>query len=107
MHGVELELQSDCDVQWVDDSFDHEFGREQCGHAEVETIDTVELDGDLQEQMEDAFFWMYRPHNRRKWLKWKRRIRRAVEALDPDTFWTQKQLYEAVEDWEPPEPDYD
>ena len=29
---VELEVE----VQWVDDSFDHEFGTEECGHWELD-----------------------------------------------------------------------
>jgi hypothetical protein len=26
----------DIEVQWVDDSFDHEFGTEECGHWEID-----------------------------------------------------------------------
>ena len=107
IRGVELDVISDCEVRWVDDSFDHEFGTEVCGHAEVECVDSVELDGDLRWyallELEDKG----RPHCRRRFIKWLRRIRREVAALDPDSFWTKDQLEAAVEHWEPPEPDYD
>ena len=110
LHGVEIEVMSECDVRWEDDSFDHEFGTERCGHPEVETIDPVEMDlGSytlrqiVLSQMADESH----PHRRRLFLKRCRRIRRAVAALDPDKFWTEKQLDEVAHEWEPPKPDYD
>lgn len=106
IRGIEVELLSECDVQWVDDSFSHEFGTEHCGHAEVESIDPVQLDCDVRHYAMRELLCYGRPHHRRKFIKWVRRIEREVANLDPDTFWTQDQLDEAVDGWEPPEPDF-
>lgn len=106
-HGIELDVFSECEIRWEDDSFDHEFGTEHCGHAEIDDIEPVQLDTDLRYECLRDLRYTGKPHNRRKFLKWTRRIRRAISKLDPETFWTPKQLERVVEDWEPPEPDYD
>ena len=106
LHGIELDVMSDCKVGWVDESFSHEFGIEICGHAEVQNIDAVELDGDLRWYAMRELENMGRPHRRGLFIKWLRRVRRAVAALDPDTFWTKKHLERAEENYEAPEPDY-
>ena len=107
LHGLELDVFSECEVRWEDDSFDHEFGTEHCGHAEVDTIESVELDGDLRASAMCDLGLRNVAFNRRKFIKWLRRIRRALAKLDPETFWTKRQLDAVVENWEPPEPDYD
>jgi hypothetical protein len=104
--GVELDLRSEVDIVWEDDSFSHEFGTEHCGHAEVETVYDVEIDGDLHwyvEREAEAREWWFLKNWRIKRLE--NKIRKAVEALDPDSFWTDKELDAAVEGWEPPEPE--
>jgi hypothetical protein len=107
LRGLELGVVSDCDCRWHDDSFDHAFGTEQCGHAEVEGIDRVELDGDLREYALRDLAATGRPHRRRLFRKWLRRIRRALALLDPETFWTDEQKDRVAEDWEPSESDYE
>jgi len=34
--GEVYEVTLDVEVQWIDDSFDHEFGTEECGHWEID-----------------------------------------------------------------------
>jgi hypothetical protein len=34
--GVTYEVVLEVEVQWIDDSFDHEFGTEECGHWEID-----------------------------------------------------------------------
>jgi hypothetical protein len=34
--GQEYIVELEVEVQWVDDSFDHEFGTEECGHWELD-----------------------------------------------------------------------
>lgn len=34
--GQEYLVELEVEVQWVDDSFDHEFGTEECGHWELD-----------------------------------------------------------------------
>lgn len=38
--GQEYLVQLEVEVQWVDDSFDHEFGTEECGHWEIDWDET-------------------------------------------------------------------
>ncbi len=34
--GVTYDVVLDVEAQWEDDSFDHEFGTEECGHWEID-----------------------------------------------------------------------
>ena len=38
--GEDYVVTLDVEVQWVDDSFDHEFGTEECGHWEIDWEET-------------------------------------------------------------------
>lgn len=38
--GLEYLVELEVEVQWVDDSFDHEFGTEECGHWELDWDET-------------------------------------------------------------------
>jgi hypothetical protein len=112
IRGVEIEVASECDPHWVDDSFSHEFGTEVCGHAEVETIYPVYIDCGLRECVLSELEYLGKATKRNRRFKklvrhLERDIKRTVDKLDPDTFWTDKQIEAAVEGWEPPEPDYD
>jgi hypothetical protein len=107
LRGVEVEVFSEIEVRRVDDSFDHEFGTEHQSHDEVEEIGYVTLDCDLRERAMDTLLANGWKHNRRRFLRWTRSIRRDVARLDSYSFWTEKQLDAAIERWEPPEPDYE
>jgi hypothetical protein len=106
--GVELDLMSELDIEWQDDSFSHEFGTEVCGHAQVERVSPVELDGnDLRERIIAELLDKGKAPRRRRLIRLQRRILRDIDGLNPDEFWGDKALNDAAEGWEPPEPDYD
>ena len=110
--GVWLELRSEVDITRVDDSFDHEFGTHHDHHDEVEHTYPVEIVGDLRDYVLSELHYSrgVTLRNRRFWKRvrqMERAVERAVANLDPDSFWTDKQLDRACEDWEPPEPDYE
>jgi hypothetical protein len=107
IRGVEFDVFSECEIHWQDDSFDHEFGTEVCGHAEIQTIDLVQVDNDISECAMQELRDKCRPHRRRKFLKWIRHIRRELNALDVEKFWTDNQKQKVESKWEPPEPDYE
>ena len=49
--GLEYVVELEVEVQWVDDSFDHAFGTEECGHWELDWDETnvlscLDPDGD-------------------------------------------------------------
>jgi hypothetical protein len=51
LNGQEYIVEIEVEVQWVDDSFDHEFGTEECGHWELDWDETniiscLDPDGD-------------------------------------------------------------
>jgi hypothetical protein len=107
IRGVEVEIVSEVDIRWQDDSFDHEFGVEHCGHAEVEHVYPAELDCDVREYaLRELCARGAQPH-RKRLRKLCLHIRRDIGRKDPDSFWPQKQLDKAVEGWKPDEPDYD
>ncbi len=57
--GQEYLVELEVEVQWVDDSFDHEFGTEECGHWELDweatnILSCTDQDGNEVETCDDS-----------------------------------------------------
>ena len=115
--GIPVEVYSELLFHYHVESFDHEFGTERFGRWEVARVSQVQTEHSLPWSIEACLKERGQAtlQNRRykKYVRQLRRnIRRTVAALDPDCFWTDKELADAAADYspdppEPPEPDYD
>ena len=86
---------------WRDDSFSHEFGVEKCGHEEITTIYPVTLSDpdDPRLFVVDQLTRRYPRRNRRQKKRvrqWLRKIDHELAALDPESFYSYKALYNAL-----------
>jgi hypothetical protein len=110
--GVELDVCSAVEPVWVDDSFDHEFGTQRQSHVEPGTISPVEADGSVREAVERELEARGRRCRRnRGYKKHVRQLTRTVlkrlAALDPEEFWTSRDLERALDGAQPDDRDED
>ena len=100
IRGMEIPIVGEAELVYEDDSFDHEFGTEHCGHWEIEDVIDINVDGNLRREL----VWNqhsigYTNHNRR----FKKNLRRleklvisALNDLDYEAF-TDKEIERAIE----------
>lgn len=100
IRGMEIPIVGEAEMVYEDDSFDHEFGTEHCGHWEIEDIIDIDIDGNLRREL----VWNqhaigYTNHNRR----FKKNLRRleklvisALNDLDYEAF-TDREIERAIE----------
>ena len=100
--GLDFDVFSEFDKTWVDDSFSHEFGVEKCGHDEIETVYPVTLaDPDDPRLFVTEELARHSPHRNRRYKKrvrqWLRKIDAELAALDPDSFYSRRELDSALD----------
>jgi hypothetical protein len=102
--GIDFDIIAECDVMFVDDSFDHEFGTERCHHFEIEKLYEVEADADLKALATEHLANLELRRNR-QFIKRRRQLcRRIVHELsvaDPDDLFTEKDKDRVIEGHEP------
>lgn len=82
--------------------FSHEFGVEKCGHDEIETVYPVTLsDPDDPRHFVTEELARHSPHRNRRYKKrvrqWLRKIDHELAALDPDSFYSRRELDSALD----------
>jgi hypothetical protein len=88
--GIELPLIGVAELEYEDDSFDHEFGTEHCGSWTVQNIGNIAVDDSVREIVTDMFHSVGRTNHNRRLKKSVRRLERQiisyVNGLDYDAF---------------------
>ena len=102
--GIEFDIVAKAEVQFVDDSFDHEFGTEHCHRFEIEKIYEVEADADLKALASEHLAHLGLNRNRR-FIKRRRQLCRRIEAelstADSDDLFSEKDKDKVIEGYEP------
>ena len=99
--GLDFDVFSEFDTTYVDDSFSHEFGVEKCGHDEIETVYPVTLSdpSDPRLFVVDQLARRHPARNRRhkkRVRQWLHRIESELSVIDQDSFWSYKELDQAL-----------
>ena len=99
--GVELDLMADAEIVYSDDSFDHAFGTEKCGHWEIESISDLRPDCDVRAYVIDCLRADGDTRGNRRFKKLVRQrvrgIEKFIETCDPDDIFTESQKDTACE----------
>lgn len=97
--SLEFDLIGEFEYDYVDDSFDHEFGTERCGHFEVTNVLWAEFDGDeiavcyddLKRQVVEGRS-LSRKRFRHALRQLVRQVRQALDNADPNTLFNEDRM---------------
>lgn len=111
INGVLIDIEAECSVVCVDDSFSHAFGVEKCGHWEVDEIQNVKLSDDLkaliQAELKNRGITKCNRRFKKRVRQLENTINRTLAGLDPDNVFSEATINAAIEEASSYETDYE
>lgn len=107
--GVMLDVEAECSITYIDDSFSHEFGVEKCGHWEIESIYNLcclDIRDSVLAELKNRGLHNHNRRFKKQLRQLIRRVEKALNSLDPDDIFSESAKDAAVETACNQEPDY-